>query len=152
MPKLLSLESEGEFESAGFGWRTGHLEYVNNESIEKLGVILINTPQIHDTKANEDIYLEVVKLYGNKELPFRVTGVKLFEDVYDKSETVVLKDFSSLGDAIDLAISGYEAKSVDLLEIEEHLVKNADPLKGTANTKRAKPANNELPIDNEGPC
>jgi hypothetical protein len=112
--RLLAVNSEKEFAERGFGWRTGQLEHAEHpDGVRLAGVVLFRTPQRDDELKDESTHVQVVKLYGTHELPFRVIGMCTYENVFEQSSESVLKAFPTLEGAAGYAIAAHQAHSFD---------------------------------------
>lgn len=122
LKQLLAVDSSEAFSELWPDYRSGQREYADSSvGIEKLGVVLLNTPMVDFDELEESTKIEVVKLYGNHELPFRVIGECYYEDVFDQSSETVLQHFSTVGEAANYALAAHQARSFQPARIEEHL-------------------------------
>ncbi|MBI6882709.1 hypothetical protein [Pseudomonas putida] len=90
---------------------------------EPTGIVIFNTPQVTDEN-NSSSYLQVIKLYGENDLPFRVVGVSIWDE-HEGISTPTLKDVRSLADALDYAFAAHELDTFEHDEIQQHLNRTA---------------------------
>ncbi|WP_274644920.1 hypothetical protein [Pseudomonas serbica] len=122
LKQLLAVDSSKAFSELWPDWRSGQREYADSSvGIEKLGVVLLNTPMVDFDEPEESTKVEVVKLYGTHELPFRVIGECYYEDVFGQSSETILKHFATVVEAANYAIAAHQARSFEPARIEEHL-------------------------------
>lgn len=91
------------------------------------GAILFNTAQITNS-ADISSYLQVVKLYGQPELPFRVLGVEIWDE-HEGISISSLNDVRTLAEALDYAFSGHDLDTFTHADITGHLQGSTSSLK-----------------------
>lgn len=119
--KLINLDIQ--LSSSGINLAKGEYfeEYFENSESEEGpdGIILFNTPQINEAD-DRSSYLQVVKLYGQPELPFRILGVSIWDE-HEGISISTLSDVRTLSDAIDYSLAGHELDTFDHTEIHQRL-------------------------------
>lgn len=142
--KILAVNSSEDFSKSGLGWRTGQLEYVDYSSaVPVKGMTLFWTPSVDDEAKDETTHVDVVKLYGNHDLPFRVIGICSYEDTYDQATNSVLKDFATLDLAVSYALAAHQAHSFEPEAIQDHL-SSQDSTTSKTSRRRVKPESDEF--------
>jgi hypothetical protein len=122
LKQLLAVDSSKVFSELWPDWRSGQREYADSSvGIQKLGVVLLETPLLDFEEPEESTKVEVVKLYGNHDLPFRVIGQCYYVDVYDQSSETVLQHYATVGEAANYALAAHQVRSFEPARIEEHL-------------------------------
>lgn len=96
------------------------------------GVYLFNTPQV-SSESDVQSYLQVVKLYGQPELPFRVLGVEIWDE-HDGIAISKLSDLRTLAEALDYAFTGHELQTFDHAEIQAEVAGKDAQAKAHSNT------------------
>lgn len=121
---LLFINSEQEFDEKPQSFRSEHYQYHETELDEHTsGVDLFTTPR--KSIAGGDpwaTWLEVVKLYGDHECPFRVRALEYAPWGQDVESSNV-GDYKTLGQAMDAALNIHEHGSVEInvIEVNEEL-------------------------------
>ena len=120
--KVLQIENPLEMLDARRNTRDFYDDYLIKEDSEHGadGVVLFNTPQISNEN-DLSSYLQVIKLYGNSDLPFRVIGVTIWDE-HEGISTPILSDVRTLSEALDYAFAGHALDTFDHAEIQSHLV------------------------------
>lgn len=97
-------------------------QYCTRSDSEELpdGVVLFSTPQVSDDNDTHS-YLQVIKLYGDRDLPFRVIGVRIWDE-HDGVSMPVLSDMRTLAEALDYAFAGHDLDTFNHEEIQRHLL------------------------------
>lgn len=124
-PLMLPLES----------WPLGYVGqyYPDADSDEgPEGVFLFTTAQVV-SESDVQSYLQVVKLYGQPELPFRVLGVEIWDE-HDGIAISKLSDLRTLSEALDYAFTGHELQTFDHADIQAAVAGKDTHAKAQSNT------------------
>lgn len=118
---ILELNSYSEVADAIRNSGEYYDQYCANTESEDLpdGIVLFSTPQITDEN-DAHSYLQVIKLYGDRDLPFRVIGVRIWDE-HEGISMPVLSDVRTLSEALDYAFAGHDLDSFNHEEIQRHL-------------------------------
>jgi len=118
--QILSINSEQEYEEMDRSVSSEFYEYVANEWDEhSSGVDLFTTPTDHKGLGDPwGTWLEVVKLYGNYEQPYRVRALEYVPWGSDVDDSIV-GDYKTLGQALDAAFNIHEHGNIELNVINE---------------------------------
>lgn len=120
--ELLFINSEQEFGEKSQAFQSEHDEHYATDCDEHTsGVDLFTTPR--KSIAGGDpwgTWLEVVKLYGDYECPYRVRALEYAPWGQDVESSTV-GDYQTLGQAMDIAMGVHEHGSIEINVIEEDL-------------------------------
>lgn len=120
--ELLFINSEMEFGEKSQAFQSAHDEYYATDWDEHTsGVDLFTTPRKSIGAGDPwGTWLEVVKLYGNYECPYRVRALEYAPWGQDVESSTV-GDYQTLGQAMDVALGIHEHGSIEINVIEEDL-------------------------------
>lgn len=126
---LLDISSADDFVSRRYEWPNSQYEYfADPDSDVSSGVQLFSTPSRgNNCGEGYGTWLNVVKLYGNPELAYRVLGTDHTPDGNDHNETMIVGDVRTLTEALDLAFKADELKSFYGYELEDALAGAQSP-------------------------
>ena len=119
---MLFINSEQEYDEQPKNVKSNFHQYHATEWDEHTsGVDLFYTPRKHNGLGEQwGTWLEVVKLYGNYELPYRVRALEYVPWGSDIDASTV-GDYKTLGQALDAAFNIHDHGSIELHVIEEDL-------------------------------
>lgn len=122
--QLLALDSHEAFLSKAQGFREKHHEYFASKLDEEgAGISLFSTPMRGNNCGEQyGTWLNVAKLYGSPDLPFRVQAAEYVPWGVDV-DLSNLGDYRTLGEAVDAAFLAHEQGDIELnVLVEDELL------------------------------